>query len=538
MKEKSEALEKFKEFKAEFEKESGQSIKALRADRGGEYLSDEFSSFLKSNGIRAEFTAAYTPQQNGVAERMNRKLMEAARSMMIHAGVSNEYWAEAVASAAYLLNRMVTAVFKSGETPFERWYRKKPDLRNIRVFGCMVYSHIPEGKRRKLDPKAEKLRFTGYTTTKSNYRVFDETKRKTYIRHDLVFNESDFGNEKNIEVELETEKPEETEPEVEEEPPVQEEAEQEERPVRRSERTRKPVVRYGMDEYADVALRASEIDEPTTIEEALNGSHSKQWKGATDAEYQSLMENSTWELVKLPPGRKAVGCKWVFRVKYDGAGQVERYKGRLVARGFSQKYGIDYDETFSPVARFSSIRTLLSYAVEKGMQVHQMDVVTAFLNGDLKEEIYMEQPPGYAQPGKENLVCKLQKSLYGLKQAPRCWNEKLREYLKSLGILRECCRPLCFHTTKGRPGSYYGVCGRSDHVDSNIGGDATFEREPCSSLPDERSRKTPLLSRRKYQSGREIKNHPFKPEQLSAEDLGEVWPIRSQPCVYTCRSPC
>ena len=180
---------------------------------------------------------------------------------------------------------------------------------------------------------------------------------------------------------------------------------------------KKPVTRFGVDEYADtstveaqhVAFRVSEIDEPTTIEEALSGDHSQQWKMAADAEYKSLMENKTWELVKLPEGRRTIGCKWVFRVKYDSNGQVESFKGRLVAQGYSQKYGINYDETFSPVARFSSIRTLLAFAAEMGMQIHQMDVVTAFLNGDLKEEIYMQQPSGYIQPDKNGLVCKLKK---------------------------------------------------------------------------------------------------------------------------------
>ena len=165
---------------------------------------------------------------------------------------------------------------------------------------------------------------------------------------------------------------------------------------------------------------------------------------AADAEYKSLMENKTWELVKLPEGRRAIGCKWVFRVKYDSNGQVERFKGRLVAQGYSQKYGIDYDNTFSPVARFSSIRTLLAFAVEMGMQIHQMDVVTAFLNGDLKEEIYMQQPSGYIQPDKNGLVCKLKKSLYGLKQSPRCWNEKLCEHLKSLGFKESVADPCIF----------------------------------------------------------------------------------------------
>ena len=184
--------------------------------------------------------------------------------------------------------------------------------------------------------------------------MWDEETRRSYIRHDVIFNEYDFGKpkqsvstkpdeEKQAELELEV-----TTPEQSEEPPVQEESdEEEEQGVRRSQRVKKPVTRFGVDEYADtsivepqhVAFRVSEIDEPTTIEEALSGDHSQQWKMAADAEYKSLMENKTWELVKLPEGRRAIGCKWVFRVKYDSNGQVERFKGRLVAQGYSQKYG-------------------------------------------------------------------------------------------------------------------------------------------------------------------------------------------------------
>lgn len=455
LRQKSEALEKFKEFKATFEKESGESIKALRADRGGEYTSKEFRNYLKKHGIRTEFTAAHTPQQNGVSERMNRTLMEAARSMLAHAKLSKAYWAEAVSTACYLRNRMVTTALKSGETPYQRWYGKKPNLKHIRVFGCMAYAQVPEGRRRKLDKKSQKLRFVGYTETTKNYRLWDERTRKVYIRDSVIFNETDFGNptkpedklQKELEFDVQTQKePEEiNQPQQQEELAEEvEEEEQNETGVRRSQRSRKPVTRYGIDEYADLALRASEIEEPNSIEEALKGDHAKQWKQAADAEYQSLMENNTWELVKLPKGRKAIGCKWVFRVKYSSSGQVERFKGRLVAQGYSQKYGIDYDETFSPVARYSSIRALLAMAVKKKMQIHQMDVVTAFLNGDLREDLYMRQPPGYAQPGKEEHVCKLKRSLYGLKQSPRCWNEKLREYLTTLEFKESGADPCVF----------------------------------------------------------------------------------------------
>ena len=131
-----------------------------------------------------------------------------------------------------------------------------------------------------------------------------------------------------------------------------------------------------------------EIPEPGTFEEAFGSPHAKEWKLAADSEYQSLIDNDTWDLVELPQRRTAVGCKWIFKVKYNGEGKVERFKSRLVAKGYSQRHGIDYEETFSPVVRFSSIQTLLTLAVQKDMIVHQMDVATAFLNGELDKEIY------------------------------------------------------------------------------------------------------------------------------------------------------
>ena len=153
------------------------TIKALRADRGGEYMSEEFKQFLKECGIRSEPTAAYSPQQNRVSERLNRTLVEAARSMISHAGLSKAYWAEAVATATYLRNRMVSSAIKSGITPYQLWYGKKPNLKHLRVFGCTVYSLIPDGEHKKLDEKAQKLQFIGYTEIAGNYKVWDENKQ-------------------------------------------------------------------------------------------------------------------------------------------------------------------------------------------------------------------------------------------------------------------------------------------------------------------------------------------------------------------------
>ena len=140
----------------------------------------------------------------------------------------------------------------------------------------------------------------------------------------------------------------------------------------------------------------------------------------------------------------AIGCKWVFRVKYDGNGEAKCFKGRLVAQGFLQCYGVAYEEIFSPVAHLLSICTLLAFTVEKKLQVHQMDVVSAFSNCEFTEEIYMKQPPGYVQSGKQELVCKLRKSIYGLKQSPCCCNEKLCDHLKSAGFKESGADPCVF----------------------------------------------------------------------------------------------
>src|SRR5713226_2975871 len=154
-----------------------------------------------------------------------------------------------------------------------------------------------------------------------------------------------------------------------------------------------------------------------------------------DEEYRSLMANDTWDLVPLPKGRKLVRCKWVYRTKYASDGSVERLKASLVSKGFSQVEGIDYNETFAPVAKMNSICLVLSLAALHNWEVHQMDVKSAFLHGDLHEEIYMEQPPGYVQ-NNSSLVCLLKKSLYGLKKAPRAWYAKMDSFLLDTGFSR------------------------------------------------------------------------------------------------------
>ena len=150
-------------------------------------------------------------------------------------------------------------------------------------------------------------------------------------------------------------------------------------------------------------------------------------------ELLSLQKNKTWELVHLPRGKKAVGCKWVFTVKQTPEGKVDRYKARLVARGYSQTYGIDYDETFAPVAKIGTMRTLISCAANFGWPLHQLDVKNIFLHGDLQEEVYIEIPPGFSNEQTLGKVCKLKKSLYGLKQSPRAWFDRFRRAVCDVG---------------------------------------------------------------------------------------------------------
>jgi hypothetical protein len=200
----------------------------------------------------------------------------------------------------------------------------------------------------------------------------------------------------------------------------------------------------------EYCLMTSYYDEPTSYQEAMETKEAKEWKGAAGKEYQSLIDNKTWVKCKLPAGRKPIGCKWVFKVKINKNGEIERYKARLVAKGYSQKEGIDYIETFAPVLKYKSLRILLSIAAIKDMEVKQMDVETAFLNAEIKEEVYMEQPEGFHDGNNDN-VYRLLKTLYGTKQAPHEWNNTLNEFIISLRYVR-CKSDTCTYIKTSKNG--------------------------------------------------------------------------------------
>eukprot|EP01018_Ginkgo_biloba_P017000 Gb_31767 [translate_table: standard] len=174
-------------------------------------------------------------------------------------------------------------------------------------------------------------------------------------------------------------------------------------------------------------------DEPSTVEEARK---EQKWNAAMDAKIQAVRKNKTWDLVKLPASKKAICCRWVYKTKYRANGSIDKHKARLVAKGYKQQEGIDYQETFAPVAKMNTVRIILALVAQLNWQLYQMDVKSAFLNGDLSKEVYMEQPPSYVQKGKEDHVCRLKKALYGLKQEPRAWYEKIDRYFLDTGFVR------------------------------------------------------------------------------------------------------
>ena len=442
LKNKSEVEAKFKEWKTMVELQHAKRVKILRSDNGGEYTSKQFEQYLKKEGIKHELTIPKTPEQNGVAERMNRTVVEMTRSMLHN--MPKKFWAEALSTAVYLRNRSPTTAVPD-MTPYEALYGEKPDVAHLRQFGSTCYAHVPKDERRKLDSKARKCILLGYGDAMKGYRLYDESRLKVIHSRDVRFDEAD-GTDVIIEPvresteELSDDEDSATSEEDSENEHVADDHVPDEPMLRQSQRQRREPDRYG-----EWVMIASDDTSPNSYADAMKGDKKNLWKDAMKKEMESLHSNEVWELVPPPENRKVIGSKWVFKVKVKADGTIERYKARLVAQGFSQRRGLDYDETFCPVVRGESVRSVVALAASKKLLLHQMDVTTAFLNGTLEEEVYMVQPEGFVVDGK---VCKLKKSIYGLKQSPRCWNTTLDSHLKTMGLKQSNADP-CLYTAPG-----------------------------------------------------------------------------------------
>ena len=478
IKTKDQVFQKFTEWKALVENATGERVKTLRTDNGGEYTGKKFEQYLIDCGIKHEYTVPKTPEQNGVAERMNRTIVEMARAMLCESKLPRRFWGEAVSTAAYLRNRSPTVAVK-GMTPYECLHGEKPEVGHLRVFGCVAYAHIPKDERVKFGSKARKCVFLGYGEAVKAYRLYDMDRGRVIHSRDVIFNEKEVTMQ--VEPPVQTQK----EPMMQVKAPIQAQKEpvMEVKPPTQTQKEPAPVVeepdvpgyiedgdpepcedepmaepagrpvreRKAPERFGEWVYLSRCSAEPTSVSEALSGPNSDKWTSAMNEEMDSLHEHNVWDYCELPEGRKAIGSKWVFKEKIGSDGTTERYKARLVAQGYSQRQGLDYDETFSPVARAESVRTIMALAAKHNMVVHQMDVKTAFLNGKLEEEVYMRQPEGFIKEGQEHLVCRLKKAIYGLKQASRCWNATLHDGLCDIGFTQSTNDP-CVYTSVGPKG--------------------------------------------------------------------------------------
>ena len=442
--------------------QTGKFPKTFRTDRGLEYLSEALQSFLIENGIKPECTVGYAAEQNGVAERKNRSLVEAARIMLTSANLPKNYWGEAVNTANFVLNRIAAGKGETRMSPFEKLFKKKPNLLDMHEFGTEAYVMIPAEKRRKLSEKAEKMIFVGYDDMAKGYRFANVNNKIRVSRevkflencstkqtdkstpeilteemtneenHEENFFEFYWGNDtENVEQEEEFHDAEDTDGDnvsVQEE--ESDESDDDGEGLRRSTRINfgNPPERLG--DYHMYQVKENVFNDPKSYKEAISSPEKDHWNVAMQEELDAIEENATWKLTELPKGRKAIGSKWVFKTKRDENGTIVRHKARLVAQGFSQRFGVDHYEVFAPVVRSTTLRLLLSVAGTRIYHVRLYDIKSAFLNGKLNEEIFLKPPPGH---NKENLVYKLEKSLYGLKQSARVWNKTLNDTLEAFG---------------------------------------------------------------------------------------------------------
>jgi transposase InsO family protein len=503
LKKKSEAASTIIDAMLRWERQVDRKVKVIRTDHGKEYQG-LLKQFATKNGIVRQYSAPYVPEQNGRAERLNRTLVERGRALLLEHGVSTILWPEAVQTASYLRN--IELSVDQEKTPSELMFGRKPDVEHLRVFGCKGRVYIRKVGRDKFDSVGEECMMIGYATNSKAWKVmvvrddklkilespnvrFFEKRASRVSTHlprtslpfeveeehdDVSYNEVDIttddveglGNSDTESTDLSggqgsgdenavTDGDDEEEGDggsTEEEiclsnnpifeGEVNEETEDEEQPARRYpvRQRYKPWAPY----TAYLNSTSPLTDNPATYRQAMERPDAEMWAQATTDEMKSLREMGVYEKVDLPSGKTALPSKLVLTVKRDEQGNVVKYKARLVAKGFKQLAGRDFDEVFAPTAQNATFRILLAHAASIGHQIRQLDVKTAFLYGDLNEELYLRLP---SELGGE--VWRLRKAIYGLKQAAREWHAKLRATMQAEGFEASQHDPCLFMKGKG-----------------------------------------------------------------------------------------
>jgi hypothetical protein len=523
LKQKGDTYEKVKAVLLQWMRAHASQVRIIQSDGGGEFTSTAFEAMCRAMGIIHQKSCARTPQQNGLAERMNRTLMEMARTTLIASAMQPSWWGEAIKMATYVRNRVCSRVVQPPEkTPYELWCGKKPNIQHMRPFGCYCIA-MTKMARAKVDPKADLCRFIGYADTQKGYKVYHIDSKRPIVCRDVEFLENSgrgkfadaendahvwsyaslsddslYGQEGSNGVRSyrdallvapaiarasepgrrSSKRDEGSDEEASDHESESLEARVSNGPggdnhgnhaVRESAIRTKPPGEMKFSgiprEMHSTELQASGLSQPLdeqlvedyvmstegvvlladrtpdgpendcpTFLAARTGPRWMKWDQAITKEHDSLVRNDVYDVVPRPAHARVIKSAILLKVKRDMNGDISTYKARVIAKGYSQIYGVDYNETFAPVARRESLRLLLAIAAKWEMMVHQMDVNTAFLYADLDEETYMEIPEGLNQGEHGDRVWKLKKCLYGLKQSPRKWNEEMDTTLRRLGF--------------------------------------------------------------------------------------------------------
>eukprot|EP00798_Chlamydomonas_sp_ICE-L_P032609 gene32609-biopygen11978 len=449
----------------------GVVLGCLRSDQAKEFCTAEVEDFLKSVKARHELSSVYCPQQNGNAERMNGVVAATARTMLLDSKMTHGFWPYAFRCASYVRNRTPTL---DGRTPYERFFGVVPDVSLLRIFGATGYVKLldKDSRKGKLNGRALRGKMIGYAPVSKAWQLWLPDSHRIIESRDVDWYEgagpAPVPGQDPFDGDFSLDGPDTAVnglgPEVVTSPtpsdsPVGTAAgsdsgfhnsDSESGPVLSSSPSSDLVDNPLFLDATSASGSVSGGDTPKPVSEApgltlpayistssdisytqamdQSNLHRDGWLLAMRDEMESLHAHGTWQLVKLPLGVVPIKNRWCFSFKHGDNGVVVRQKARVVAKGFLQRAGLDYDLTFAPVTSKSTLRTLLAGMVHNKMFARQLDIKTAFLNGVLEEELYMEQPQGFVVPG--GWVCKLIKSLYGLKQSPRKWCEEVRRVLR------------------------------------------------------------------------------------------------------------
>ena len=370
-------------------------------------MSNEFHVFLQSKGIISQRSYRSTPQQNGVTERKNRHLLDVVRTLLLESSIPPHFWYKALSTTVHLINRLPSPT-TNHVSPFSKLFGHSPLYSDLRTFGCTCFVHLPPHERHKLTAQSIKCVFLGYVIPHKGYVCYDPHASRIRVSRNVIFFENQYFFPPHVQLSsafvsllpIFSKSPtivERFKPSFVYErrsrhefgstsfvPPSDLDLAPNPTPasttLRRSTCPSRPPNWYGFFSPVSLIATLSTISIPSCYKQAMEH---ECWQIAMQAELQALEENHTWDIVVCPPTVKPIGSKWVFSVKLRSNGSLDRYKARLVDLGNKQEYGVDYEETFSPIAKMTTVRTILAIAASQSWKLHQMDVKNAFLHSDL-----------------------------------------------------------------------------------------------------------------------------------------------------------